>query len=273
MEELQPQELEELVQGLEWESGEEEEMLSSDVEELLRSLQAGSAGTRLEAAHQLGDLSSSNPRIVQALIAAQESDSNSTVRWYAADAVRAPVHQRILEQHPDLVQRAQVLVTEAAAVKRVRQQTERRAEQRASQAAREASTNSFWLAFSPRSTVGLLCSILAATLVATWQQASQGQRLGVAYGGLGFLVGSYAALATWKSILLDVTCFVVPAAVALAIGPLVGLLAGWGIGTLVRRKKPEHEPLARALGALLSAFIAGFVVWGVIASLASVPPS
>lgn len=128
MEELRPEELEELVQELA-EASSAEEAPFLEVEKLLRDLQSSSASTRLEAAHQLGSLDISSPRIVQALIAAQESDSSSTVRWYAADALRADVHQSVLEQHPDLKRRAETAIEQAMTHR------ERRAETAIEQAA------------------------------------------------------------------------------------------------------------------------------------------
>ena len=106
MEELKPDELEELVQELESESG-EEETLSPEVEELLRDLQSGSSALdRMDAAQQLGEVGTSNPRIVRGLIAVYESDSYSMVSRAAAKALRAPVHQECLQQDPELAESA-----------------------------------------------------------------------------------------------------------------------------------------------------------------------
>jgi hypothetical protein len=107
MEELQPQELEELVQELEGES-EEEKALSPEVEELLRYLQQASWWVmRRRAAEHLGKLRESSPRIVQSLIAAGESDSFLGVREAAVESLRAPVHQEYLKQHPDLMEKVE----------------------------------------------------------------------------------------------------------------------------------------------------------------------
>ncbi len=103
MEELRPEELEELVQELEGVS-DEEEALSPEVEELLRGLGPWSPEhTRRDAAEQLGRLGTSDPRIVQALIAACESPSD-LVSAAAARSLRAPVHQECLQRHPDLAE-------------------------------------------------------------------------------------------------------------------------------------------------------------------------
>lgn len=60
MEDLQPQELEELVRELERES-DAEEALPPEIESLLRDLQsAGRFTSRLRAARQLGEVSSSS---------------------------------------------------------------------------------------------------------------------------------------------------------------------------------------------------------------------
>ena len=106
MEELRPEELEELVQELEAES-EEEEALSPEVESLLRRLGPWSPEqTRRDAAAQLGKVGKSNPRIVEALIAASESPSD-LVSTAAAKSLRAPVHQDCLQHHPELTATAE----------------------------------------------------------------------------------------------------------------------------------------------------------------------
>jgi len=114
MEELRPEELEALVQELEGES-EEEEALSPEVEELLRDLAQASFGlARLKAAEDLGELSESSPRIVRALIAAGESDAFLGVREAALESLRAPVHQEILREYPDLMQHARSATEQTA---------------------------------------------------------------------------------------------------------------------------------------------------------------
>ncbi len=103
MEELGPQELEDLAQELEGEDG-AEEPLSAEVEELLRDLQSGGAYLdRYRAAHGLGNVEESSPRILRALTVAQKSDPHSDVRRAAAGSLRAPVHQEYLRQHPEVV--------------------------------------------------------------------------------------------------------------------------------------------------------------------------
>jgi hypothetical protein len=69
MEELSPQDIEGLLQELEGDYG-AEESLPPQVDDLLRDLQSDKTSTRLEAAHQLGELSVSSHRIVHALITA-----------------------------------------------------------------------------------------------------------------------------------------------------------------------------------------------------------
>jgi hypothetical protein len=104
MEELEPQELEDLVHELKEEDG-AEEMLSPEVEQLLHILESGGAALeRRDAAEQLGKVETSSPRIVLALIAAYESDSYSMVSQAAAESISAPVHQAILQQYPDLME-------------------------------------------------------------------------------------------------------------------------------------------------------------------------
>jgi hypothetical protein len=106
MEELQSQELDDLVQEPDVESG-AEEALPAEVEGLLRILEAGSLylySSRRIAAKQLGGVSRSSRRIVQALMAAAEADSSDEVRAMAAESLRAPVHQEYLQEHPDVVE-------------------------------------------------------------------------------------------------------------------------------------------------------------------------
>lgn len=109
MEELRPEELEALVQELEEESEQEQaaEPLPPDVEELLRVLQHGSLSlTRQQAAERLGKLDTSSPPIVQALVRAGDHDGDRQVRMAAAEALRAPVHQAVLQEQSQVRQSA-----------------------------------------------------------------------------------------------------------------------------------------------------------------------
>jgi Flp pilus assembly protein TadD len=104
VEELSPQDIEELLKELEKEDA-VQESLPQEVEELLHVLQSSSAALdRGDAAERLGRVETSSPRIVRALIAAYESDSYSMVRRAAAKSLRAPVHQEYLQQHPGLME-------------------------------------------------------------------------------------------------------------------------------------------------------------------------
>jgi hypothetical protein len=114
MEELRPDNLEELMQELAEEYG-APEPLPPEVEKLLRRLGRWSPDpTRREAAEQLGKLATSSPRIVQALVRAREHDGDHQVRMAAAEALRAPVHQAVLQEHPDLTKRAESDFEQAA---------------------------------------------------------------------------------------------------------------------------------------------------------------
>jgi hypothetical protein len=86
-----------------------EQTLSPEIEKLLQDLQAGQtfSAARIAAARKLGQLSASNLPVVNALIAALESDPSPAVRKAAAASLRASVHQEILQQHPDLMHRVQ----------------------------------------------------------------------------------------------------------------------------------------------------------------------
>ena len=113
MQELPPEELEELVQDLE-EKSHTEQSLSSEVEELLRTLQSdGPYLDRRSAALELGNLDTSDPRILQALAVAQASDPHPDVRRAAAGSLRAPVHQEYLRQHPEVVAAAESALQQA----------------------------------------------------------------------------------------------------------------------------------------------------------------
>lgn len=104
MEELRPEDIEDLLQELE-EEDETREPLPPDVEELLNVLQAGSHYLPREAAAKLlGNVETGDPRIVRALIAASGSDPHLDVRGAAAKSLRAPVHQEYLQKHPDLAE-------------------------------------------------------------------------------------------------------------------------------------------------------------------------
>jgi len=103
MEELRPEELEELVQELEREP-EEEEALSPEVDALLPVLQSGAHYLAREAAADLlGNVETSSTRIVRALTEALETDPHPEVRATAAESLRASVHQQYLRHHPEMV--------------------------------------------------------------------------------------------------------------------------------------------------------------------------
>lgn len=107
MEELQPEELEELLEELEGES-EEQETLSPQVEELLQNLKPATRPMlRIRAAKQLGEITTSSRQVVQALTIAAETDSVAKVRATAAESLHAPVHQEWLQQHPELKEAAE----------------------------------------------------------------------------------------------------------------------------------------------------------------------
>jgi hypothetical protein len=85
-----------------------EDPLPPDIEELLRDLQPEQTSDTIRAlaARRLARLSESDARVVSALVVTRELDSSSVIREEAAKALRAPAHQAILDQHPDLVQQA-----------------------------------------------------------------------------------------------------------------------------------------------------------------------
>lgn len=118
MDELQPHELEELVQELEGES--EEESLPPEVEALLGDLQPARLYTsRRRAAKQLGEVSGSSRQIVLALTTAARTDSSSEVRAIAEESLGAPVHQAVLQRHPALAERAQLAAQQTIAAQPV----------------------------------------------------------------------------------------------------------------------------------------------------------
>ncbi len=78
MDELLPQDIDDLLQELEEDYG-TEEPFPPEVEKLLQDLQSGSSYlAREDAADQLGNVGTSGRRIVQALVAAYQSD---TIQW------------------------------------------------------------------------------------------------------------------------------------------------------------------------------------------------
>lgn len=104
MEELRPEDIEDLLQEPEEEDLAEESQ-PLNVSELLRDLQAKSIDTRKAAAERLGKLDESSLRIVRALVVVKETDPIYAVRKAAEEALRAAVHQEYLEQQqPDPVE-------------------------------------------------------------------------------------------------------------------------------------------------------------------------
>jgi hypothetical protein len=129
VEELQPQDLEDLLQDLHEEGG-VGESLPPEVEELLRVLQSGTRYyARSDAAEQLGKVGTSSPRIVRALLAAYESDPYRLVRWAAAESLRAPVHQAYIQEHPDLMKATERALQPRPGADRQPPEPERRAPQ------------------------------------------------------------------------------------------------------------------------------------------------
>lgn len=107
MEVLPTEELKELLEELQ-EEPDEEELLPLETEALLQDLQPGRRYlSQLRAARQLGEVYRSNRRVVQGLIQAAKADPSVEVRTRAAKSLRAPVHQAILRQHPDLKEEAE----------------------------------------------------------------------------------------------------------------------------------------------------------------------
>jgi hypothetical protein len=122
-ESLSEDSIQEMLEELEEEQQSSQEPLSPDVEERLHMLQHGSLSlARRAAAEVLGKLDTSSPRIVQALVEAGEHDGDHQVRMAAAEALCAPVHQSVLEQHPELK-----VVAENAAAMREKQREKQRA--------------------------------------------------------------------------------------------------------------------------------------------------
>ena len=87
MEKPHSNDIDQLLQELEEESGAQKSP-PPEVEELLQALQSGSGILdRRDAAKQLGSVATSSPRIVRALIAACESDPHPEVNRAAAKSV------------------------------------------------------------------------------------------------------------------------------------------------------------------------------------------
>ena len=95
---LPTEELEELLEELEGQNN-AAESLPLEIESLLRDLQPARRFTsRLRAARQLGEVSSSSRQIVQSLATVAELDHSDEVRAVAAESLRAPVHQEYLQE-------------------------------------------------------------------------------------------------------------------------------------------------------------------------------
>ena len=76
---------------------------TANVDGLLHDLERGRLSlTRREAAKALARLPASNERIVSALLIAQASDRDPSVKDATTQALAAPVHHGVLERNPDL---------------------------------------------------------------------------------------------------------------------------------------------------------------------------
>ncbi len=73
-------------------------------EKLLRDLQPDQPfnAIRIKAARELGQLPTSDQRIVSALVEALKSDPSRSVRDAARESLQAPAHRAVLAQNPDL---------------------------------------------------------------------------------------------------------------------------------------------------------------------------
>jgi hypothetical protein len=81
--------------------------LSPDIEELLQDLRPQCpVPVKKKAVEELGKLSTSDLRIVKALIAVKESDPSYEIRKLAAYSLRAAVHRKVLDQYPALLESA-----------------------------------------------------------------------------------------------------------------------------------------------------------------------
>lgn len=80
---------------------------AADIESLLQELNAHFGSTRLEAIETISRMPESDFRIVRALVAMTETDPRDDIQLAAAEALRAPAHQAILQHHPNLAGRAQ----------------------------------------------------------------------------------------------------------------------------------------------------------------------
>lgn len=69
--------------------------------QLLQDIRSGLSFKRREAANGLRNVAESSEEIVSALLLARECDTNEDVKKAASSALEAPVHQAMLEQHPD----------------------------------------------------------------------------------------------------------------------------------------------------------------------------
>ena len=180
MEELKPEDLEALVRELEGESSAQESP-RPDIDQLLGVLQSGTVySARRDAAEQLGEVGTSSPRIVRALVAAYESDSYATVSQAAARSLRAPVHQEYLREDPDLME-----VVEKALEQRPGSERQGpRPDMSSERAELEAQLES--IAKSDSGLAGLFAAVAASALKSDHSDESQAlsYQLGAAFGAL-----------------------------------------------------------------------------------------
>lgn len=123
MDELRPQDIEDVLRELEGEDG-TEEPLPPEVEQLLQALQPPNLYVaRQRAAKQLGTVGWSSWQVVHDLLVVGETDPSAEVRGMAVESLRAPVHQAVLQRYPELRDRAQVLAQQIEAAQEREQRT------------------------------------------------------------------------------------------------------------------------------------------------------
>ncbi len=73
------------------------------ISQLLWNLKHGTESAKLAAAGKLAQLDSSEKAVIEALVAARETDKSARIREAAALALSAPVHQAFITQCPTLI--------------------------------------------------------------------------------------------------------------------------------------------------------------------------
>jgi len=84
--------------------------MMESIPQLLQDIQAGLSYKRLDAANAMGKLDESSEEVIVALLTAKETDAKEEVKTAASSALEALIHKQYIQDHPEVLQKANLAV-------------------------------------------------------------------------------------------------------------------------------------------------------------------